>query len=148
MELDRSTIAVSSEYFIEIVFSIPVRSFLHRVKVTGDKPYMCGMLVEMDRSPDNAPIDEIKTSCCSLCLFMGSLVFSSEHIFKEFCFSLQQVMEVGGAQLARIITVDCRLAITAFVVWYFATTFVWLQSLSTYSYCVKLSYYGQYYTFY
>ena len=34
MEFDISTIAVSSEYFIKIVFSVPVQSFVYNVKRT------------------------------------------------------------------------------------------------------------------
>ena len=41
MELDKSIIAVSSEYFIKVVFSVPVQSFVYNVKRTGDKTYPC-----------------------------------------------------------------------------------------------------------
>ena len=58
MEFDKSTIAVSSEYFIKIVFSVPVQSFVYNVKRTGDKAHPCGTPVEMDRSPDNTPFTE------------------------------------------------------------------------------------------
>ena len=56
MEFDNSTIAVSSEYFITIVFSVPVQSFVCNVKRTGDKTHPCGTPVEMDRSLDNSPL--------------------------------------------------------------------------------------------
>ena len=61
MEFDKSTIIVSSEYSIEIVFSVPVQSFVCNVKRTGDRTHPCGMPVEMDRSPDNAPLN--RTDC-------------------------------------------------------------------------------------
>ena len=53
MEFDKSTIAVSSEYFIKIVISVPVLSFVYNVKRTGDKTHLRGTTVKMDRSPDN-----------------------------------------------------------------------------------------------
>ena len=61
MEFDKSTIAKSSEYFIKIVFSVPVLSFVCNVKRTGDKTHVCGTPAEMDRSPDNTPLN--RTSC-------------------------------------------------------------------------------------
>ena len=61
MELDESTIAVSTEYFIRIVFSVPVQSFVYNVKITGDKTLPCGKLVEIDRSPVNTPLS--RTNC-------------------------------------------------------------------------------------
>ena len=57
MEFDKSTIAVSSEYFIKIVFSVPVQSFLCNVQRTGNKAHPCGTSVEMGRSPDNTPLN-------------------------------------------------------------------------------------------
>ena len=57
MKLDKSTIAVSSEYIIKIVFSVPVQSFVYNVKITGDKMLPCGTPVEMDRSPNNTPLN-------------------------------------------------------------------------------------------
>ena len=59
MEFDKSTIAVSSEYFIKMVFSVHVQSFVYNVKRTGDKTHPCGTPVEMHRSPDNAPLNQI-----------------------------------------------------------------------------------------
>ena len=53
MEFDKSTIAVSSEYSIKIVFSVPVQSFVYNVKRTGDKTHPCGTPVEMENSPYN-----------------------------------------------------------------------------------------------
>ena len=53
MEFGKSTITMSSEYLIKVVFSVPVQSFVCNVKRTGDKTHPCGKLVEMDRSPDN-----------------------------------------------------------------------------------------------
>ena len=61
MEFDKSTIAVSSEYLTKIVFSVPVQLFVYNVKRTGDKTYPCGTPVEMDRSPDNTPLN--RTNC-------------------------------------------------------------------------------------
>ena len=61
MDFDKSTIAVSSEYFTKIVFSVPVQSFVYNVKRTGDKTHHCGTPVEMDRSPDNTPLN--RTNC-------------------------------------------------------------------------------------
>ena len=61
MEFDKSTIAVSSEYFIKIVFSVPMQSFVYNVKRTGDKTHPCGTPVEMDRSPENTPLN--RTNC-------------------------------------------------------------------------------------
>ena len=61
MEFDKSTIAVSSEYFIKIAFSVPVQSFVYKVKRTGDKTHPCGTPVQMDRSPDNTPLN--RTNC-------------------------------------------------------------------------------------
>ena len=60
MEFDKSTIAVSSEYFIKMVFSVPVQSFVYNVKRTGDKTHPCDKPVEMDRSPDNTPLNPNK----------------------------------------------------------------------------------------
>ena len=57
MEFDKSTIAVSSEYFTKIVFSVPVQSFVYNVKRTGYKAHPCGTPVKMDRSPDNTPLN-------------------------------------------------------------------------------------------
>ena len=48
---------MSSEYFIKMVFSVPVQSFVYNVKRTGDKTHPCGTPVEMDRSPDNTPLN-------------------------------------------------------------------------------------------
>ena len=56
MEFDKSTIAVSSEYFIKIVFSVTVQSFVYNVRRTGDKTHPCGTPVEMDHSPDKTPL--------------------------------------------------------------------------------------------
>ena len=61
MEFDKSTIAVSCEYFIKIVFSVPVQSFAYNVKRTGDKTHPCGTPVEMDCSLDNIPLN--RTNC-------------------------------------------------------------------------------------
>ena len=61
MEFDKSTIAVSSEYFIEMVFSVPVQSFVYNAKRTGDKAHPCCTPVEMDRSQDNTPLN--RTNC-------------------------------------------------------------------------------------
>ena len=44
MNFDKSTIAVSSEYFTKIMFSVPVLSFVYKVKRIGEKTY---------RFPDN-----------------------------------------------------------------------------------------------
>ena len=63
MEFGKSTIAVSSEYFTKIVFSVPVQSFVYNVKSTGGKVYPCGTPVEMDRSPDNT---HLKRANCFL----------------------------------------------------------------------------------
>ena len=52
---------MSSEYSIKIVFSVPVQSFVYNVKRTGDKTHPCGTPVEMDRSPDNTPLN--RTNC-------------------------------------------------------------------------------------
>ena len=59
MKFDKCAFAVSSEYFIKIVFSVPVQSFVFNVK-TGDKTHPSGTL-EMDRSPDNTPLK--RTNC-------------------------------------------------------------------------------------
>ena len=61
MEFDKSTIAVSSEYFIKIVFSVSVQSLVCNVKLTEDKTHPCGTPVEMDRSPNNTPFS--RTNC-------------------------------------------------------------------------------------
>ena len=61
MEFDKSTIAVSSEYFIKIVFSVPVQSIVYNVKRTEDQMNPCSTPVEMDRSPDNTPLN--RTNC-------------------------------------------------------------------------------------
>ena len=61
MEFDKSTIAVSSEYFIKIVFLVPLQSFVFNVKRTGDKTHHCCTPVEMDHSPDNTPFN--RTNC-------------------------------------------------------------------------------------
>ena len=61
MEFGKYTVAVSSEYFIKIVFSIPVQSFLYNVKRTGGKMHLCETPVEMDCSPDNTPFN--RTNC-------------------------------------------------------------------------------------
>ena len=61
MELDRSAMALSSEYFVKIVSSVPVQSFVYSVKRTGDKTLPCGTPFEMDRSPDNTPSN--RTNC-------------------------------------------------------------------------------------
>ena len=61
MEFDKSTIAVSSEYSINIVSSVTVQSFVYNVKRTGDKTLPCGTPVEMDRSSDNTPLN--RTDC-------------------------------------------------------------------------------------
>ena len=52
MEFDKSTKAVPSEYFIKVVFSVPVQSFLYNVGRTGAKSHPCGTPVEMDGSPE------------------------------------------------------------------------------------------------
>ena len=57
MEFAKSTIAVSSEYFIKTVFSVPVQSFVYNVKRTGDNTHPCGTSLEMDRSPYNTPLN-------------------------------------------------------------------------------------------
>ena len=56
MEFEKSTIAVSSEYLIKIVFSVHVQSFVYNVNRTGDKTHPCGTPVEMVRSPDNTSL--------------------------------------------------------------------------------------------
>ena len=56
MESDKSTITVSHEYFIKIVFSFPAQSFLNNVKRTKDK-----MPAEVCRSPGNTPLN--RTNC-------------------------------------------------------------------------------------
>ena len=56
MEFDKSTIAVSSDYLIKIVSSLPVQSYVYSVKRTRVKAYPCGTPVEADRSPDNTPL--------------------------------------------------------------------------------------------
>ena len=61
MKFNKSTIAVSSEYFIKIVFAVPVQSFVYNVKITEDKTHPCGTPVKMDRSPDDTPFD--RTNC-------------------------------------------------------------------------------------
>ena len=56
MEFDKSAIAVSSEYFIKIVFSVTVQSLSYSVIRTGNKAHPYGTPVEMDRSPDDTPL--------------------------------------------------------------------------------------------
>ena len=53
MEFDKSTNSVSSEYFVKVVFSVPVQSFVNDVKRAGDKTRPCSTPVEKDRSPDS-----------------------------------------------------------------------------------------------
>ena len=47
-ELDRSSIAVSSEYFTTGVVSRPVQSFVYKVSRTGDRMVPCGEPVEVE----------------------------------------------------------------------------------------------------
>ena len=57
IEFDKSAIAVSSEESIKLVSAVSVHSFVCNAKRTGDKTHQCGTPVEMDRSPDNTPLN-------------------------------------------------------------------------------------------
>ena len=46
---------------MKIVFSVHVQSIVYDVKRTGDKTHTCETPVEMDRSPDNTPLN--RTNC-------------------------------------------------------------------------------------
>ena len=47
-ELERSSIAVSSEYFTTGVVSVPVQSFVYNVNRIGDRVVRCGKPVEIE----------------------------------------------------------------------------------------------------
>ena len=61
MVFGKSSMDVLSDYFIKIVFAVPVQSFVFNVKRTRYKMDPCGTPVEMDCSPDNTPLN--RTNC-------------------------------------------------------------------------------------
>ena len=86
---------MSSDYFIKIVFSVPVQSFVYNVKRIGDKAHPCGMPVEMDRSPDNTPLN--RTNC-----FLGHKKF----IIQMTNFELIYKLKLFG-QVLWLYTIKC-----------------------------------------